>query len=236
MDTIMAIARSHGLAVVEDAAQCILASYRGRALGAIGDLGTLSFHESKNIHCGEGGALLVNDPELADRADIVQEKGTDRQRFFRGQVAKYSWIDVGSSYLPSEITAAFLMAQLDEAAAITARRLEIWDTYHAAFADLEARELLRRPIIPADRTHNAHMYYLLMPDLDTRTRTLKDLNAAGVHSVFHYVPLHSADAGMRFGRAAGDLSVTNEMSDRPIRLPLWPDLTPGEIEAGNHTG
>ena len=230
MDTIMAIARSHGLAVVEDAAQCILASYRGRALGAIGDLGTLSFHESKNVHCGEGGALLVNDPELKDRADIIQEKGTNRQQFFRGQVDKYSWIDIGSSYLPSEIAAAFLLAQLEDAAEITARRLAIWDAYHAAFAGLEARELLRRPIIPADRTHNAHMYYVLMPDLESRTRTLRELNGAGVHSVFHYVPLHSARAGVRFGRTVGDLPVTDDLSDRLIRLPLWPDLAPSEID------
>src|SRR5438309_355743 len=230
MDAIMEIARAHDLRVVEDAAQCILASYRGRALGAIGDLGTLSFHESKNVHCGEGGALLVNDPELADRADIIQEKGTNRQQFFRGQVDKYSWIDVGSSYLPSEIAAAFLWAQLEDAAKITARRRAIWDTYHGAFEELEARELLRRPIVPSDRTHNAHLYYLLLPDLEARSRALGELNEAGVQSVFHYVPLHSAHAGVRLGRTAGDLEVTNDMSDRLIRLPLWPDLTPSEVD------
>jgi dTDP-4-amino-4,6-dideoxygalactose transaminase len=230
MDAIMDIARRYGLRVVEDAAQCLLATYRGKALGGIGDLGALSFHETKNIHCGEGGAILVNDPGLADRADILQEKGTNRRQFFRGQVDKYSWIDVGSSFLPSEISAAFLTAQLEDAEAITARRMEIWEAYHAGLADLEARGVLRRPVVPADRQHNAHLYYILMPDLESRTRTLKELNADGVNAVFHYVPLHSAQAGQRFGRASGDLRLTTEMSERLIRLPLWPDLSAADVE------
>jgi dTDP-4-amino-4,6-dideoxygalactose transaminase len=230
MDAIMDIAHRHGLRVVEDAAQCLLATYRGKPLGAIGDLGALSFHETKNIHCGEGGAILVNDPALADRADILQEKGTNRRQFFRGQVDKYSWIDVGSSYLPSEISAAFLAAQLEDAETITARRMEIWEAYHSGFADLEARGVLRRPIIPADRRHNAHIYYVLMPDLESRTRAIKDLAEAGVNAVFHYVPLHSARAGQRFGRAAGDLSITSDMSERLIRLPLWPDLSAADVD------
>jgi dTDP-4-amino-4,6-dideoxygalactose transaminase len=230
MDAIMAIAQRYQLKVVEDAAQCLLATYRGRPLGAIGDLGALSFHETKNIHCGEGGAILVNDPALADRADILQEKGTNRRQFFRGQVDKYSWIDVGSSYLPSEIAAAFLWAQLEDAEVITAKRRTIWDAYHAGLEDLETREVLRRPIIPPDRNHNAHLYYVLMPDLNTRTRTLKELNEAGVNTVFHYVPLHSARAGQRFGRALGDLHITSNVSDRLIRLPLWPDLSPADVD------
>ena len=230
MDTIMDIARSHGLAVVEDAAQGIMATYRGRPLGAIGDLGALSFHETKNLHCGEGGALLVNDARLADRADTLQEKGTNRRQFFRGQVDKYSWVDLGSSFLPSEISAAFLWAQLEEAEAIQARRHAIWAAYHEGLADLEARELLRRPVVPADRQHNAHLYYVLMPDLEARSRTIRDLKEAGVNAVFHYVPLHSATAGARFGRAAGDLPVTDDVSDRLIRLPLWPDLSARDID------
>ena len=230
MDTIMDIARSHRLAVVEDAAQGIMARYRGRPLGAIGELGALSFHETKNLQCGEGGALLVNDPRLADRADTLQEKGTNRRQFFRGQVDKYSWVDLGSSFLPSEISAAFLWAQLEEAEAIQARRHAIWSAYHEGLAELEARELLRRPVVPADRQHNAHLYYVLLPDLEARTRTIRDLKEAGVNAVFHYVPLHSAKAGTRFGRAAGALGVTEDISDRLIRLPLWPDLTSGNID------
>ena len=230
MDTIMDIARSHRLAVVEDAAQGIMATYRGRPLGGIGDLGALSFHETKNLHCGEGGALLVNDARLADRADTLQEKGTDRRQFFRGQVDKYSWVDLGSSFLPSEISAAFLWAQLEEAEAIQARRHAIWAAYHDGLAELEARELLRRPVVPADRQHNAHLYYVLLPDLEARTRAIRDLKEAGVSAVFHYVPLHSAKAGARFGRAAGVLGVTDDISDRLIRLPLWPDLSSGDID------
>lgn len=221
MDAIMAIAQRHGLVVVEDAAQGILSSYKGRALGSIGALGALSFHETKNVISGEGGALLVNEPELAERAEIIREKGTNRSRFFRGQVDKYTWVDMGSSYLPGEIIAAFLSTQLEAAEAITARRLALWDRYYAWAAPLEARGLLRRPVVPDDCTHNAHMFYLLLPDMETRTRFIDGLRSEGIAAVFHYIPLHSSPAGERFGRTAGALPVTDDASDRLVRMPLW---------------
>jgi dTDP-4-amino-4,6-dideoxygalactose transaminase len=225
MDEINAIAAKHGLAVIEDAAQGILSTYRDRPLGTLGALGALSFHETKNVIAGEGGALLVSDPRFAERAEIIREKGTNRSQFFRGQVDKYTWVDVGSSYLPSEILAAFLAAQIEEAETITERRLAIWQRYHEAFADLEAAGRLRRPIVPEHCRHNAHMYYLLLRDLDERTRFIRALKEADIHPVFHYVPLHSAPAGIRFGRAVGGLPVTTHTSDRLVRLPLWlPDM------------
>jgi dTDP-4-amino-4,6-dideoxygalactose transaminase len=233
MDAILAIATRHRIAVVEDAAQGILSTYRGKPLGAIGALGALSFHETKNIIAGEGGALLVNDERFVERAEIIREKGTNRSQFFRGQVDKYTWVDVGSSYLPSEILAAFLAAQVEQAERITAERLAIWERYHAALAPYETRGLLRRPIVPAHCRHNAHMYYVLLTDLATRTRFIEALRDAGVHPVFHYVPLHSAPAGRRYGRAVGELAVTDRVSDSLVRLPLWlPDLDqPRVIEA-----
>jgi len=221
MDIIMDIARRHGLRVVEDAAQAIMSSYRGRPLGTIGDLGALSFHETKNIICGEGGALLCRDGDLAERAEIIREKGTNRSRFFRGQVDKYTWMDVGSSYLPGEISAAFLAAQMASADDITARRLALWNQYHAWAAPLEGEGRLRRPVVPAHCLHNAHMYYLLLPSLAQRDAFINSLKAAGVHSVFHYIPLHSSPAGLRFGHAHGALPVTADVSDRLVRLPLW---------------
>jgi dTDP-4-amino-4,6-dideoxygalactose transaminase len=225
MDAIMAVAERHGLLVIEDAAQGTLSEYRGRPLGSIGQMAALSFHETKNVISGEGGALLVNDARFAERAEIVREKGTDRAKFFRGQVDKYSWVDIGSSYLPSELVAAFLWAQMEAAAEMTSRRLAIWDTYHRAFEPLEAEGLARRPVIPAHCKHNAHMYYLLLPDLEGRTRFIEGLRRRGVMAVFHYVPLHSAPAGVRFGRAEGRFEVTQAVSDRLVRLPLWLDLT-----------
>jgi dTDP-4-amino-4,6-dideoxygalactose transaminase len=225
MDSIAAIARRHGLSVVEDAAQGIMAGYKNRALGAIGDLGSFSFHETKNIISGEGGSLMVRDEELAQRAEIIREKGTDRGRFFRGEVDKYTWQDVGSSFLPSEITAAFLWAQLEEAERITRERMDIWRRYHAMLAPLEQSELLRRPIIPADCQHNGHMYYVLLPARIDRQAVLQALKQNGIHAVFHYVPLHSSPAGMRFGRAHGDLSLTTSLSERLIRLPMWLGLS-----------
>lgn len=224
MDTIMDIARRRGLRVVEDAAQGVMASYKGRALGSIGDLGAFSFHETKNVISGEGGALLVNDPALALRAEIIREKGTDRSRFFRGEVDKYTWQEVGSSFLPGELTAAFLWAQLEEAQAITDRRMAIWDRYHALLEPLEARGLLRRPVIPAECQHNAHMYYVLLaPGID-RQAVLNALKRDGIYSVFHYVPLHSSPAGLRYGRVHGALGQTRDLSERLIRLPLWVGL------------
>ncbi|HKE47356.1 MAG TPA: dTDP-4-amino-4,6-dideoxygalactose transaminase [Rhodanobacteraceae bacterium] len=230
MDAINAIAAKHGLVVIEDAAQGILSTYHGKPLGVLGALGALSFHETKNIIAGEGGALLVGDPRFVERAEIIREKGTNRSQFFRGQVDKYTWVDVGSSYLPSEILAAFLAAQIEDAESITARRLAIWDRYHGAFAPLETAGHLRRPIVPAHCVHNAHMYYVLLRDLDTRTRFIAHLKAANVMAVFHYVPLHSAPAGMRHGRAAGDLVETDRAGDCLVRLPLWlPNLDQARV-------
>ena len=225
MDTIMEIAGRRGLKVVEDAAQGVMSSYKGRALGSIGDLGAFSFHETKNVISGEGGALLVNDPELALRAEIIREKGTDRSRFFRGEVDKYTWQEVGSSFLPGELIAAFLWAQLEEAQAITARRMASWKHYHAALAPLEAKRVLRRPVIPEGCEHNAHMYYVLLAPEVNRQTVLSELKRNEIYSVFHYVPLHSSPAGQRYGRVHGTMDVTNRQSECLVRLPLWVGLT-----------
>ncbi len=225
MDSIMATAREHRIAVVEDAAQGVMASYKGKALGSIGDLGAFSFHETKNVISGEGGALIVNDPGLADTAEIIREKGTDRSRFFRGEVDKYTWQEVGSSFLPGELIAAFLWAQLEEAEAITRDRLAHWNHYHAMLESFEARGLLRRPVIPPECTHNAHMYYVLLPDGADRQAVMASLKGEGVRSVFHYVPLHSAPAGLRYGRTHGRLKITESRSERLVRLPLWVGIT-----------
>jgi dTDP-4-amino-4,6-dideoxygalactose transaminase len=221
MDTILALARAHGLRVIEDAAQGVHATYKGRPLGSLGDFGALSFHETKNIICGEGGALLINDPVFVEQAEIVREKGTNRSKFFRGQVDKYTWVDAGSSYLPGEITAAFLSAQLEEVEAIMRRRLAIWDRYHAWAEPLERQGLLRRPIVPAHCAHNAHMYYLLLQSLQKRTAFIAHLKASGIGAVFHYIPLHSSPAGRRFGRISGAMTVTDDVADRLVRMPLW---------------
>jgi dTDP-4-amino-4,6-dideoxygalactose transaminase len=229
MDAIMAIARRHNLIVIEDAAQGLMATYRGRALGTIGHLGTTSFHETKNIVSGEGGALFVNDPALVLRAEIIREKGTNRSQFFRGLVDKYTWVELGSSYLPGEILAAFLWAQMEEADAITQRRLSLWRTYHEWLESVESAGRLRRPIVPKECGHNAHMYYVLLPDLDSRTALIAALAAQNIQSVFHYVPLHSSPAGRRYGRAAGPLPVTEDLSDRLLRLPLWLGLEEHQV-------
>jgi dTDP-4-amino-4,6-dideoxygalactose transaminase len=221
MDTIMAIADQHGLLVIEDAAQGVMSTYKGRPLGGIGHLAAISFHETKNVISGEGGALLINDPKYIERAEIIWEKGTNRSQFFRGQVDKYTWVDIGSSYLPGEIIAAFLWAQLEQAESLTQRRLAIWDLYYQAFAGLEDEDKVRRPVVPPQCRHNAHMYYLLFPDLESRTDLLEKLKVSGVNAVFHYVPLHSSPAGRKYGRAHGDLSYTQNASDRLVRLPLW---------------
>ena len=226
MDAIMALARKYGLLVIEDAAQAISSTYKGRPLGAIGEFGALSFHETKNVISGEGGALLVNDEAYIARAEIIREKGTNRSKFFRGQVDKYTWVDIGSSYLPSEIIAAFLAAQLDQADQIHARRMAIWDRYHAWAEPHERQGILRRPIIPAHCTHNAHMYYLLLPSMEARTHFIATLKKHGIGAVFHYIPLHSAPAGLRYGRAHGSLAVTDDISDRLVRMPLWIGLEP----------
>jgi dTDP-4-amino-4,6-dideoxygalactose transaminase len=194
-------------------------------LGSIGDLGAYSFHETKNVISGEGGALLVNDPALATRAEIIREKGTDRSRFFRGEVDKYTWQEVGSSFLPGELIAAFLWAQLEEAENITNQRLAIWQRYHELMEPLEQKGLLRRPIVPADCQHNAHMYYVLLAYGIDRQKVLSELKKNDIYSVFHYVPLHSSPGGQRYGRAHGELEVTIRQSERLVRLPLWVGLS-----------
>lgn len=228
MDTLMDIASRHNLAVVEDAAQGVESTYKGRPLGSIGTFGALSFHETKNVISGEGGALLVNDAAYATRAEIIREKGTDRSRFFRGEVDKYTWQEAGSSFLPGELVAAFLWAQLERADSITHTRLEAWARYHALLAPLEQEGILRRPFIPEHCGHNAHMYYVLLaPGID-RQSVLDALKESGVYSVFHYVPLHSSPAGQRYGRVHGSLEITDRQSERLIRLPLWIGLSPAQ--------
>lgn len=225
MDAIMDIARRHQLQVVEDAAQGVMSTYKGHPLGGIGDLGAFSFHETKNVISGEGGALLVNRTDHVQRAEIIREKGTNRSRFFRGEVDKYTWCDIGSSYLPGEIVAAFLWAQLQEAQQITAQRMASWDLYHALLAPMEQAGLLRRPVVPPDCQHNAHMYYVLLAPGVDRQRVLQELKARGVHAVFHYVPLHNSPAGKRYGREGSTMAMTNDLSERLVRLPLWIGLT-----------
>ena len=225
MDTILDVAKRHDVRLVEDAAQGVMSTYKGRALGSIGDLGAFSFHETKNVISGEGGALLVNDPALALRAEVIREKGTDRSRFFRGEVDKYTWQEVGSSFLPGELIAAFLWAQLEEADRITQQRLASWQRYHDLLAPLEARGILRRPIVPDECRHNAHMYYVLLaPEMDRQT-VLQEFKQNGISSVFHYVPLHASPAGRRYGREHGSLDVTVRQSERLVRLPLWVGLS-----------
>ena len=221
MDTIMDIAQRHNLLVIEDAAQGIMSTYRGRPLGSIGHMAALSFHETKNIISGEGGALLINDPKFVERAEMIREKGTNRSQFFRGQVDKYTWVDIGSSFLPGEIVAAFLWAQMEEADSINKRRLDIWARYHNEFAKLENSGKIRRPIVPSECEHNAHMYYLLLPTLAARTAFIERLKAKKIYTVFHYIPLHSSPLGRNIGRAVGGMKHTESVSDQLVRLPLW---------------
>jgi dTDP-4-amino-4,6-dideoxygalactose transaminase len=225
MDVIMDIADRHGLLVIEDAAQAIMSSYKGRPLGSIGHLAALSFHETKNIISGEGGALLINSQEFADRAEILWEKGTNRSRFFKGQVDKYTWVDIGSSYLPGEIIAAFLWAQMELADEITKARLASWVHYHELIKPLEAKSIVRRPIVPDDCQQNAHMYYVLLSPEINRQRVLDEFKRNDIGAVFHYVPLHSSPAGQNYGRTYGVLDVTNKQSECLVRLPLWVGLT-----------
>ena len=229
MDPIVAVARRHGLLVIEDAAQGLLSTYRGQSAGTLGDLAALSFHETKNIISGEGGALIMNDDRWSTRAEIIWEKGTNRTQFFRGAVDKYTWVDIGSSYLPSELSAAFLFAQLEAADEITERRHTIWNRYHAAFEALERDGAVRRPTIPADCGHNAHMYYLLFRSPEHRIEIQSRLRQAGVDVVFHYVPLHSSPAGRRYGRTAGAMAVTDRVSDTLLRLPLWVGMADDDV-------
>ena len=225
MDTIMDIARRHGLKVVEDAAQGVMSTYKGKALGTIGDFGCFSFHETKNYSMGEGGALLIRDPEYNERAEILREKGTNRAKFFRGQVDKYTWVDYGSSYLPSEMNAAYLYAQLLEADRINNDRLASWNAYYEAFAPLEQAGKVELPALPEGCVHNAHMFWLKLHDLEERTAFIQHLKDNGVQAVFHYIPLHSAPAGLKFGVFAGEDVYTATESERLVRLPLYYGLT-----------
>ena len=225
MDAIMSIAKQHNLQVIEDAAQGVMATYKGKALGSIGHLGAYSFHETKNIISGEGGALLVNDPSLTLEAEIIREKGTDRSQFLRGEVDKYTWQTTGSSFLPSEMIAAFLWAQLEQADKITKLRLACWNYYHEQLLPLERAGVLRRPIVPAQCQHNAHMYYVLLAPEICRQMVLESLKQNGIHAVSHYVPLHSSKAGKRYGKTYGSLTLTDSLSARIIRLPLWVGLS-----------
>ncbi len=227
MDTIISIAKKHDLKVIEDAAQGLIASYKGRALGTIGDYGALSFHETKNIVSGEGGALIIRDDAAAARAEIIREKGTNRSQFFRGQVDKYTWVDLGSSYLPSDLLAALLLAQFERAKELTTQRMTIWNFYQNTFKVLDSKEI-RRPSIPKECEHNAHIYYLITRSLDERSKLNSFLKEAGIQAPFHYVPLHTSPAGKKLGRGHGDLSQTVDISERLIRLPLFSNLVSQE--------
>lgn len=225
MDTIMEIAKKYNLMVVEDAAQGVMSTYKGKALGTIGDFGCYSFHETKNYSMGEGGALLINNAAYNEKAEILWEKGTNRSQFFRGQVAKYNWVDFGDSYLPSELNAAYLYGQLLEADQINQNRLESWNRYHEALQPLIQKGLLEEATIPSECVHNAHMYYVKLRDLEERTKFISYLKEHGVQSVFHYVPLHSAPAGLKYGRFSQEDVYTTKESDRLTRLPMYYNLT-----------
>lgn len=230
MDAIMDIADRHGLLVVEDAAQGVYARYRDRWLGTIGHLGCYSFHETKNISCGEGGALVINDPAMEQRAEILREKGTNRSQFIRGQTDKYTWVDVGSSYLPSDMLAAFLVGQIENMEKITRRRGEIFDRYVTILAPLAERHLIRLPVVPEHCTSNYHMFYILTADIEERTALIAHLGAAGVLAVFHYVPLHSSPFAQSLGIPQMNLPITEELSSRLLRLPMYFDLTDEEVD------
>jgi len=230
MDTIADVARRHRLAIVEDAAQGLGSTYKGRPLGSLGRFGALSFHETKNIISGEGGALLVNDPVDASPAEIIREKGTDRSRFLRGEVDKYTWQSVGSSYLPSEMVAAALWVQLGRTDEINRMRVERWNFYYEAFADLETQGQLRRPVVPDGIVHNAHIFFLVMSSPGVKNRVIERLAGEGIQATSHYVPLHSSSAGRSYGRTLGEMTVTNAVSDCLLRLPLYPGLEHGNVE------
>lgn len=225
MDTILDIARRHNLMVIEDAAQGVMSTYKGKALGTMGDFGCYSFHETKNYSMGEGGALVINNPAYNEKAEILREKGTNRAKFFRGQVDKYTWVDFGDSYLPSELNAAYLWAQLEVADEINDNRLATWNAYYDAFKPLEEKGYIELPTIPVGCVHNAHMFYIKLKDLEARTDFIEALKKDGVNCVFHYIPLHSAPAGHKFGRFDGEDEYTTRESERLVRLPLYYNLT-----------
>lgn len=230
MDTIMDIARRHNLYVIEDAAQGVNAYYKGQALGSIGDFGCFSFHETKNYSSGEGGAILINDKKNIERAEIIREKGTNRSKFFRGQVDKYTWVDMGSSYLQSELNCAYLYAQIENPEIINNDRMRSWKLYDKLLTPLADKGIIEMPFIPEECTHNAHMYYIKVKDLDERTSMLKHLRENGIGAVFHYIPLHSSPAGQKFGRFHGEDKFTTKESERLIRLPIYYGLKENEIE------
>ena len=225
MDTIIDIAKRHNLLVVEDAAQAMMATYKGQYLGTIGDFGSYSFHETKNYTMGEGGTININNPAYIERGEIIREKGTNRSKFFRGEIDKYSWVDVGSSYLHSELNAAYLYAQLEVAEQINKKRLDLWDNYYNGLHDLQEQEYLELPYIPSECQHNAHMFYIKLKNLDQRTQMLDYLRKKGIYAVFHYVPLHSSKAGKKFGEFVGDDIYTTKESDRLLRLPMFYGLS-----------
>jgi len=232
MDEIIELAEDHDLRVVEDAAQGVNAKYKGRYLGTIGDFGCYSFHETKNYMCGEGGALLINtkDPEIIERAEIIREKGTNRSKFYRGEVDKYTWVDIGSSYLPSDLLAAFLYAQLEKIDEIQTLRLRLWNKYYSILEHFQKKGMIRLPVIPKYAEHNAHLFYILLRDEPARDRTMKYLKEQGIHSVFHYIPLHSAPFGQTLGYKKEDLPVTEEISSRLLRLPMYAGISREEWE------
>lgn len=237
MDAIDSLAKKHGLAVVEDAAQGVNAFHANRALGSIGHLGAYSFHETKNYICGEGGALCVNDPRYLERAEILRDKGTNRRRFLRGQVDKYTWVDIGASYIPSELVCAFLYGQLELLDAISDRRRRIYRTYRELLQPLEAEGLLRLPVIPDSCTSNYHMFYILLRDFETRCRLIAHLERCGILAVFHFVPLHDSPMGQRFGHRPDDLPVTQDMSRRLLRLPFFYEISEQEqVEVADEIG
>jgi dTDP-4-amino-4,6-dideoxygalactose transaminase len=228
MDTVMPIARRHAIAVVEDNAHGLYGKYRGRYLGTFGELATLSFHETKNFSCGEGGALLINDAQFNERAEILREKGTDRSRFFRGEVDKYTWVDMGSSYLPSDLLAAFLRAQLEHRDQIQSRRQQIWEAYSHELASWAEVNGIRLPIVPSECEQTYHMFYVIMPSFETRQALISHLAACGILSVFHYLPLHLSPMGLRFGGCQGDCPVTEDLSDRLLRFPFFTGMSSSE--------
>jgi len=229
MKKILSIAKKYNLFVIEDAAHAIGAKYENKYLGTLGDLGTFSFHDTKNITCGEGGALLINNPDLIERSEIIREKGTNRNKFFRGEVDKYTWVDIGSSFLLSEVSAAFLYAQLEELENINAKRVKIWNKYYENLKDLNTEHQIGLPFVPGYATHNAHIFYLVLKNLDERSRLITFLKENGVSSVFHYVPLHNSPAGLKYGKTFCELPVTEDLSERLLRLPLYFDLSESEV-------
>lgn len=230
MDTIMDIAKRHNLCVIEDAAQGVCSKYKGKPLGAIGDYGCYSFHETKNYSMGEGGALLISDADNIERAEIIREKGTNRSKFFRGQIDKYTWVDAGSSYLPSELNAAYLWAQLEKSDVIFEDRMKTWNTYYAAFKELAEQEKIELPFVPEECEHNAHMFYLKTKDLEERTQFITYLKEREIAAVFHYIPLHTAPAGVKYGQFHGEDKYTTKESERLVRLPLYYDMTEEELD------